>query len=155
MFKRVVYSNTKELFYTNFKNYNATWVRIASFSKEAVLLRTWHRIGRCLSRRPRKAWMPALPFAFQTGSKTLCHLCVKKRACPLKPTLTRLAVTKVVVMTPTPTPLPLNQHHPHPHRTTHPHRPIPPVISDDKFGINTPSCVSVYYSVHITIQGSF
>ena len=42
-FGRSVYSNTKKLLYTNFislKNHNATWVRIASFWKEAVLLYT-------------------------------------------------------------------------------------------------------------------
>ena len=43
-FGRSVYSNTKKLLYTNFislKNHNATWVRIASFWKEAVLLLIW------------------------------------------------------------------------------------------------------------------
>ena len=42
-FGRSVYSNTKKLLYTNFislKNHNATWVRIASFWKGAVLLYT-------------------------------------------------------------------------------------------------------------------
>ena len=40
-FGRFVYSNTKKLLYANFtswKKYNATWVRIASFWKEAALL---------------------------------------------------------------------------------------------------------------------
>ena len=43
-FGRFVYSNTKKRLYTNFtsyKDYNATWVRIASFWKEAVLFYKW------------------------------------------------------------------------------------------------------------------